>query len=72
MYVAVMLFVPAVLNVVFSVAVAPARMKFVCEPPDDVTFTGLPMAVPPLKNVTVPVGPAALKLEVVTVALSAT
>jgi hypothetical protein len=67
-----MLCVPAVPNDVFNVAVAPARVRFVCEPPDDVTVTGLPMAVAPLKNVTVPVGPVELTLLVEIVALNTT
>ena len=69
MYVAVMLWVPA-LKIVCSDAVAPAKAVAVAEML--VTVTGFPICVPLLKNVTVPLGPAALLLWVVTVDVKVT
>jgi len=63
-----MLFIPVVLNDVVNAAVPPANVEAVT--PDEVTATGLPIAVPPLKNVTVPVGPCVLTLCVAIVAVS--
>lgn len=63
---------PEVLKEVTSVAVAPAPV-FVDEfAATGVTGTGLPMAVPPLKKVTVPVAPTRLLLAEATCALSVT
>jgi len=70
LYIAVIIFVPDVVNDVLNVAVAPANVEEVA--PSEATLTGLPIAVPPLKNVTVPVGPTVLTLEVETVAVSVT
>lgn len=70
MYWAVIVFVPAVVNVVVSVAVPPAGVVEVDAM--GVTGAGVPICTPPLKKVTVPVRPRALLLPEVIVAVNAT
>jgi hypothetical protein len=60
LYVAVMDFVPMVVKEVVKAAVPPAKAAE--EAPMGTTATGLPICVPPLKNVTVPVVPIELLL----------
>jgi len=63
-----MLCEPVELNVHVSVAVPLAKAKN--DAPAGATLAGLPICVPPSKNVTVPLGPAALLLWEVMLAVN--
>jgi hypothetical protein len=65
-----MVFVPVELNDVVNAAVPPAPVGGAA--PADTTLTGLPICVPPLKNVTVPVAPTVLLLAEEIVAVRVT
>ena len=72
LYVEVMLCEPCELNVHSNAAVPPAQEGGQNGAPNGATVAGLPICVPPSKNVTVPPGPAALLLDEEIVAVRVT